>query len=254
MAFAFIETKVAEPMFHLSLFRMRAFAAGTIASLLTSIARGGLQFMLIIWLLLLSGLGQGMFSAPTTSAIMGSVQPTERGVASGMRATFQNAGTSLSIGVFFSLMIAGLANSLPHTLASGLTAQGVPAPVAAQVAGLPPVSTLFAAFLGSNPIQHLLGPSGVLPTLSPAHSATLTGHEFVPNLIAGPFHHGLVVVFTAATVMALLAAAASGLRGRHQPAAGPARDLAAASGQVLSRSGGRSEAEAKRWSGNAAGA
>jgi len=306
IAFAFIETKVAEPMFHLSLFRMRAFAAGNIASLLTSIARGGLQFMLIIWLqgiwlplhgyafedtplwagifmlpltagflvagpvsgflsdrfgarplsttglllvaasfvglllipvnfaypafaalLLLSGLGQGMFSAPNTSAIMGSVKPTERGVASGMRATFQNAGTSLSIGVFFSLMIAGLAHSLPSALTGGLTAQGVPAPVAARVAGLPPVSTLFAAFLGSNPIQHLLGPSGVLPGLPPAKSAALTGHEFFPNLIAGPFHHGLVVVFTAATIMALLAAAASGLRGRRQPAVDPAPTYAA---------------------------
>jgi len=181
-------------------------------------------------LLLLSGLGQGMFSAPNTSAIMGSVKPTERGVASGMRATFQNAGTSLSIGVFFSLMIAGLAHSLPRTLTSGLTAQGVPGPVAAQVAGLPPVSTLFAAFLGSNPVEHLLGPSGVLPKLPPANAATLTGHEFFPTLIAGPFHHGLVVVFTAASIMALLAAAASGLRGRHERASAPAPELAATSG------------------------
>jgi hypothetical protein len=172
-----------------------------------------------------------MFSAPNTSAIMGSVRPTERGVASGMRATFQNAGTSLSIGVFFSLMIAGLANSLPSALTGGLTAQGVPAPVAAQVAGLPPVSTLFAAFLGSNPIQHLLGPSGVLPALPPAKSAALTGHEFFPNLIAGPFHHGLVVVFTAATIMALLAAAASGLRGRHRPAADRAPTYAGTPGE-----------------------
>jgi MFS family permease len=310
VAFAFIETRVAEPMFHLSLFKMRAFAAGNIASLLTAIARGGLQFMLIIWLqgiwlplhgyafeatplwagifmlpltagflvagpvsgflsdrlgarplsttglllvacsfiglllipvnftyltfaalLLLSGLGQGMFSAPNTSAIMGSVRPTERGVASGMRATFQNAGTSLSIGVFFSLMIAGLANSLPQTLTAGLTAQGVPAPVASQVAGLPPVSTLFAAFLGSNPVAHLLGPSGVLPKLPPANAARLTGHEFFPNLIAGPFHHGLVVVFTAATIMALLAAAASGLRGRHEPAAAPEPNYATAAAE-----------------------
>jgi hypothetical protein len=97
----------------------------------------------------------------------------------------------------------------------------VPGPVAGQVASLPPVSTLFAAFLGSNPIEHLLGPSGVLPKLPPSNAATLTGHEFFPNLIAGPFHHGLVVVFTAAAIMALLAAAASGLRGRHEPAPSP---------------------------------
>jgi MFS family permease len=294
VAFAVIESRVAEPMFRLSLFKVRAFAAGNLASLLTSIARGGLQFMLIIWLqgiwlplhgydfeqtplwagifmlpltagflvagptsgwlsdrfgarlfsttgllivaasflglllipvdfsypvfaglLLLSGVGQGMFSAPNTSAIMSSVPKRSRGVASGMRSTFQNAGTSLSIGVFFSLMIAGLASALPHTLTTGLTAQGVPPSVAGDVAALPPVSTLFATFLGSNPIQHLLGPSGVLPSLPPANQATLTGREFFPHLIAGPFHHGLVVVFGAATLMALLAAAASALRGKR---------------------------------------
>lgn len=245
VAFCVLETKVAAPMFQLSLFRVRAFTAGNLAALLTAIARGGLQFMLIIWLqgiwlplhgydyektplwagiyllpltvgfliagpvsgylsdrfgarlfstgglvlvagaflgllalpvdfsypafaalLVLSGLGQGMFSAPNTSAIMSSVGDHQRGVASGMRSTFQNSGTSLSIGVFFSLMIAGLAGSLPQTLSSGLQAHGVPADVAAQVAQLPPVSTLFAAFLGSNPVAHLLGPD-VLARLSP---------------------------------------------------------------------------------------
>ncbi|MFF2149548.1 MFS transporter, partial [Kitasatospora sp. NPDC058190] len=164
-------------------------------------------------LLLLSGLGQGMFSAPNTSAIMGSVPPEQRGVASGMRATFQNSGIALSIGLFFSLMITGLATTLPHTLDSGLRAQGVPAEAAGHLAGLPPVSTLFATFLGNNPIGHLLGPSGVLSTL-PAHNAqTITGTRFFPELISGPFHHGLVIVFSTAAVMALVAACASALRG-----------------------------------------
>jgi MFS family permease len=292
-AFGVVETRVAAPMFRLGLFRSRAFVAGNLAALLTAIARGGLQFMLIIWLqgiwlplhgysfedtplwagiymlpltcgfliagptsgylsdrfgarlfsttglllvaasfiglmsipvdfdypvfallLLLSGLGQGMFSAPNTAAIMGSVEPAERGVASGMRSTLQNSGTALSIGVFFSLMIAGLAATLPTELSSGLQAHGVPHHQAEQIAGLPPVSTLFATFLGNNPIQHLLG--GSIARLSPRDAATLTGHEFFPRLVSGPFHHGLTIVFTAATVMALVAAAASLSRGRHQ--------------------------------------
>ncbi|WP_236652325.1 MFS transporter [Streptacidiphilus neutrinimicus] len=297
--FCFAETRVADPMFQLSLFRIRAFAAGNIAALLIAIARGGMQFMLIVWLqgiwlplhgysfertplwagifmlpltvgfliggpasgwlsdrygprffattglllvagsflglvalpvdfsygsfaalLFVSGLGQGMFSAPNTSSIMGSVPPGQRGVASGMRSTFQNSGTALSIGLFFSLMVVGLSGTLPHTLSSGLQAQGVPAGTAEQVAGLPPVSTLFATFLGNNPIGHLLAPSGVLHTL-PAHAVdTLTGNRFFPELVSAPFHHGLVTVFGAAAVMALVAAVASLLRGKSAAAAG----------------------------------
>jgi MFS family permease len=292
VAFCVVETKVAEPMLRLGLFRIRAFAAGNLAALLTAIARGGMQFMLIIWLqgiwlplhgyayertplwagiymlpltfgflvagpvsgylsdrfgarlfatgglvvvalaflgllslpvdfsyaafaglLFASGLGQGMFSAPNTSAIMSSVPRDQRGVASGMRSTFQNSGTALSIGVFFSLMIAGLATSLPHTLSAGLEAQSVPAADAARVAGLPPVSTLFAAFLGNNPIGHLLGTNGLLDTLPPHSRETLTGKTFFPQLVSGPFHHGLVLVFTAAAAMAAIAALGSALRG-----------------------------------------
>jgi MFS family permease len=294
IAFCVAETRVAEPMIRLGLFRIRAFAAGNLAALLTAIARGGLQFMLIIWLqgiwlplhgynfedtplwagiymlpltagflvagpvsgylsdrfgarvfstgglllvagaflgllalpvdfsypsfaglLLVSGIGQGMFSAPNTSAIMSSVPPGQRGVASGMRSTFQNSGTALSIGVFFSLMIAGLATSLPSTLSSGLRAQGVPAGVASKVAHLPPVSTLFAAFLGNNPVGHLLEPTGVLRSLPASSVSVLTGKRFFPGLISGPFHHGLAIVFGAAAGMALIAALASLLRGRR---------------------------------------
>ncbi|WP_345643538.1 MFS transporter [Streptomyces tremellae] len=309
--FCLIETRVKEPMFRLSLFTVRAFAAGNLAALLTSIARGGLQFMLIIWLqgiwlplhgydfeatplwagifmlpltcgflvagpisgymsdrfgarlfsttgllvvaasfigllllpvnfnyslfallLLLNGLGQGMFSSPNTSSIMGSVASEYRGVASGMRSTFQNSGTALSIGVFFSLMVSGLAAKLPATLSSGLQGQGVPAATAHQVASLPPVSTLFATFLGNNPVQHLLGPSGVLDRLTGAQRRTLTGHSFFPQLVSGPFHHGLVIVFTVAAGMALVSAVASVLRGRHQRADGqPASEQDGQDGQ-----------------------
>jgi MFS family permease len=290
--FCVVETKVAEPMFDLKLFRIRSFMAGNLATLLTAISRGGLQFMLIIWLqgiwlplhgyeyqdtplwagiymlpltagfliagpasgylsdrygsrafatgglvitamsfvglmllpvdfsyplfallLLACGIGMGMFSAPNTSSIMSSVPPGQRGVASGMRATFQNSGSALSIGVFFSLMIAGLSGTLPKTLTSGLKSHGVPASAAAHVANLPPVSTLFAAFLGDNPIGHLLSTTGALGML-PAHDvAVLTGKRFFPELIAAPFHHGLVAVFTSAAVMAIIAAMASALRG-----------------------------------------
>jgi MFS family permease len=296
VGFCVAETRIPAPMFRLGLFRIRAFAAGNLAALLTAVARGGMQFMLIIWLqgiwlplhgytfertplwagiyllpltigfliagplsgylsdrfgarlfatgglviaglafvglmllpvdfaypefailLLVSGIGQGMFSAPNTSAIMGSVPPEDRGVASGMRSTFQNSGTSLSIGVFFSLMIAGLASTLPHTLGSGLRASGVPAATATSVANLPPVSTLFAAFLGNNPIGHLLAPSGVLHTLPAGQVAKLTGNRFFPELVSGPFHHGLVIVFTAAAIMAGIAAIASVSRGAGSP-------------------------------------
>ena len=295
--FCLVETKVADPMFRLSLFRIRAFASGNIASLLGAIARGGLQFMLVIWLagiwlplhgydftvtplwagiymlpltagfliagpisgrlsdkygsrpfatagllvaaacfvglmllpvdfpylvfaLLIfgNGVGSGLFASPNTAAIMSSVPAHDRGAASGMRSTFQNSGMSLSIGIFFSLLIAGLASSLPHTLTSGLTSQGVPLADASRIAHLPPVSTVFAAMLGYNPVQNLLAPTGLLHTL-PAHNvAVLTGRQFFPNLISGPFHHGLMIVFTAAAVMSVAGATVSWLRGR--PSAG----------------------------------
>jgi MFS family permease len=295
-AFAVIESTVDEPMFPLGLFKNVAFTSGNAANLLASVARGGLQFMLIIWLqgiwlplhgynyeqtplwagiyllpmtvgflvagplsgflsdrfgqrlfafvgllvmaasflglllvpgnfnywvfgalIFVNGLGGGLFAAPNTSLVMSSVPANMRGAASGMRATFQNAGQVLSIGVFFSLMVAGLASSLPATLSSGLTAQGVPAATAAQIAGLPPVGTLFAAFLGYNPIAQLLGPQ-VLSALPPANAAKLTGLQFFPQLIAGPFHDGLVIVFWLAIAMAVVGAFASLLRGRTDAA------------------------------------
>ena len=160
-----------------------------------------------------NGIGSGMFAAPNTSAIMGSVPARYRGVASGMRSTFQNSGTALSIGAFFALMIAGLADSLPKALTSGLQHQGVPQGVAHHVGSLPPVSSLFAAILGVNPIQHLLAASRTLSSLPRAAQQTLTGREFFPKLISGPFHHGLVLVFAVSAALAVFAAVASLLRG-----------------------------------------
>jgi MFS family permease len=295
-AFAAIESKVAEPMFQLSLFRIRAFTAGNIAGFSVSLARGGLQFMLIIWLqgiwlplhgysysetplwcgifllpltagfliagptsgflsdrfgsrglatagmavfgasfiglmllpvdfpypafailIAVNGIGTGMFAAPNTSSIMSSVPAGQRGAASGMRATFQNSGTALSIGVFFSLLIAGLAASLPKTLTSGLRQHGVPAAIAHHIGTLPPVSSLFAAVLGVNPLQHLLAASDELARLPAASQRALTGREFFPDLISGPFHQGLVVVFAVAAALAVLAGLASLLRGGRPP-------------------------------------
>jgi MFS family permease len=304
--FCIIESRVAEPMFQLALFKIRAFAAGNAASLLGSVARGGLQFMLIFWLqaiwlplhgyafadtplwagiymlpltagfliagpisgilsdkygqrifatggllvgaaafagltflpinfhywlfaliIFFNGVGSGLFASPNVSAIMSSVPAEHRGAASGMRSTFQNAGQSLSIGIFFSLLIAGLASTLPRTLDAGLRAKGVSAAVASQVAHLPPVSTLFASFLGYNPVQALLKPFGVLPKLSAANRSALTSKAFFPQLVSAPFHHGLVIVFTAAIIMSVTAALVSLLRGKQYvydddaPPAGP---------------------------------
>jgi MFS family permease len=307
LAFCVVETRVAEPMFNTSLFRIRAFSAGNLAGLLASVARGGLQFMLIIWLqgiwlplhgysfeqtplwagiyllpltvaflvagpvsgflsdrfgartfatgglllvaasflglmllpadfsywafaglLVLNGIGSGLFSAPNTTAIMNSVPANQRGSASGMRATFFNAGTSLSIGIFFTMMIVGLAATLPGALTAGLAAHGVPQATAAAVGHQPPVGSLFAAFLGYNPIGTMLGGLPASATQG-ADVSGLTSKQFFPQLISGPFHHGLAIVFTVAIAMSLIGAAASLFRGgRYIHAEQPARQHAAA--------------------------
>lgn len=285
--FCVIEARVADPMLDIRLFKNRAFGLGNLANLLASVGRGGLQFMLIIWLqgiwlplrgysyestplwagifllpmtlgflvagpvagllsdrygarpfatggmvlsavtflaliaipvnfnywvfallIFLNGLGSAIFTAPNTAAIMSSVPAHQRGAASGVRGTFFNAGSSLSIGIFFSLMIVGLSATMPAAMQSGLTAQCVPASTAAQVSSLPPVGSLFAAFLGYNPVGELLAPSGVLEQPG-VNTAELTGQSFFPNLITEPFHAGLVVVFGAAALMMAVAALAS---------------------------------------------
>jgi EmrB/QacA subfamily drug resistance transporter len=294
VAFVIVELNTESPMFELRLFRIRSFAMANLAGLMAAIGRGGLQFMLIIWLqgiwlplhgysyedtplwagiymlpitvafliagpisgalsdrwgaralatigmlitagtfvallllpvnfsypafaaiTFLNGIGSAMFAAPNRATIMNSVPATQRGSASGMAGTVQNAGSSLSIGVFFSLMVVGLAATLPNTLYEGLIGHHVPSNVASQIAGLPPVGSLFAAFLGYNPIETLLGPTGVLAQLPTADAATLTGKTFFPNLIANPFHDGLIIVFGAAAIMSLIAAVAAFLGGKR---------------------------------------
>ncbi len=290
--FAVWESRATDPMFHLDLFKIRAFTAGNIAGLLGAVSRGGLQFMLIIWLqgiwlplhgydytqtplwagiymlpmtvgflvagpvsgalsdrygarpfatggmllsaatfallmllpadfsfaafgtlIFLNGVGMGLFASPNTAGIMNSVPARHRGVASGIRVTFQNVGMPLSIGLFFTLMIVGLNSTVPPAMFHGLVTNGVPSPLAQKLAGLPPISYLFASFLGYNPLKQLLGP--VLAQLPPADVARLTGHSFFPSLIASPFQHGLVLVLSFSIAASLVAALASALRGGH---------------------------------------
>ncbi len=182
----------------------------------------GVDFSYWIFALLLALLGAatGMFASPNSSSIMGSVPAHERGVASGMRSTFQNSGTAISIGVFFTLVITGVAATLPSTLYTGLRSAGLPVAAAHQLAGLPPVSSLFGALLGINPIQHLLGEYHDLHYLSPSGRAALTGRAYFPHLLSAPFHNGLIVVFATAAGLSALAALASLARG-STPAKGP---------------------------------
>ena len=162
--------------------------------------------------LLLNGIGMGLFAAPNRAGIMNALPPNRRGVGAGMSTTFQNSAMVLSIGIFFSLMVTGLARTLPATLNAGLMAHGVSAADAGRLAGLPPVSVLFASLLGYNPVQTLLGPAA-LAQLPPADAAFLTGRGFFPTLISGPFADGLAVAFGFAIVACLVAAVASALRG-----------------------------------------
>ena len=289
-AFVVIEMRTEDPMFRLSLFRIRAFSFGNIATLLASLGRGGLMFMLIIWLqgiwlplhgysfeqtplwagvymlpltvgflvagptsgllsdrfgarpfatggmviaalsfyllerlpvnfgypqfaalLVLIGIGMGLFTSPNQAGIMNSLPPNRRGAGAGMATTFQNSALVLSIGIFFTLMVLGLAGSLPGTLDQGLRAQGVAPEAAQRISQLPPVGLLFSSFLGYNPMHQLLGSS--INHLSAHQAAYLTSRQYFPQLIAKPFEQGLSEAFDFAIFACLTAAAASWFRG-----------------------------------------
>jgi MFS family permease len=311
--FTWIETKVADPMFRMPLFRVRAFSAGNFAGLLASLGRGGLLFVLIIWLqgiwlplhgysfavtplwagiymlpltagfliagpasgylsdrfgarpfatagmiaaavsfallavlpvdfpypvfaalLLLNGLGMGLFASPNRAGIMNSLPRDQRGVGSGMVMTFQNTGMVLSIGLYFTLIVIGLSGSLAPALLRGLTAHGVPAAAAGRVAHQPPVGLLFAALLGYNPIRSLLAPTGILARLPASTVANLTSRSFFPSLIAQPFADGLRGAFAFSVAAVAIAAVASWLRGGkyYHVEAAPARVQATAAPAV----------------------
>jgi MFS family permease len=310
VAFVFVERRVSAPMFRLSLFRIRAFTAGSVAALLSALSRGGMMFMLILWLqgiwlpehgysfaqtplwagifllplsagfllagpfagrladrlgarplatggmliaaasflllislpvsfpywefalvIFLNGLAMGLFAAPNQAGIMNSLPSDQRGVGAGMAGTFQNSSMVLSIGIFFSLIIVGLSSTLPGVIYHGLSAHGVPAAYASRVSHLPPVGSLFAAFLGYNPMATTLGPE--LAHLPHATAAYLTGHEFFPSLVAHPFASGIHEAFYFAGACCLIAAVASLMRGgkyfyaeRGEPQASPTTQLA----------------------------
>ncbi|HEY2080035.1 MAG TPA: MFS transporter [Streptosporangiaceae bacterium] len=291
--FAWVETKVPAPMFRLNLFRIRAFTAGNIAGLLGALGRGGIQFMLIIWLqgiwlpqhgysfsqtplwagismipltigflivgplagwlsdrhgarlfattgLIVSGIafllletlpinfsyiwfalliflfavGMGLFFSPNQASVMNSLPPDQRGAGAGMLNTFQNSATVLSMGLFFTIVTLGLASRLPSQLYRGLVGQGVNPAAAHLVANEPPIGSLFSAFLGYNPIQELLGPTGALKQLPASKVAYITGRSFFPHLIEEPFAGGLHLAFTFAAIATLIAIIASALRGK----------------------------------------
>ena len=163
-------------------------------------------------ILLLNGIGMGLFASPNSAGVMNGLPAGQRGAGAGMLATFQNSAIVLSIGVFFSLMIVGLAASLPAALHQGLIEHGVPAADATRVSHLPPVASLFAAFLGYNPMESLLGPH-VLHALPVSQQHALTGRSFFPGLISSPFHTALIYAFAFAIAACLVAAIASALRG-----------------------------------------
>lgn len=287
VVFGVVETRVAQPMFRLQLFRIRTFTAGVFASLLAALSRGGLMFMLIIWLqgiwlplhgysfertplwagiamlpltagllaagpfsgilsdrfgarpfatggmlgvavcfgameflpidfsywlfavlTFVTGVSMSAFGSPNRAAVMNSLPAADRGAGWGMNSTFQNSAQVLSIGIFFTLMIVGLSGSLPASMYQGLVAHGVSPVDATRISQLPPVSTLFAAFLGYNPVQQLVG-AHVLSQLPSAQQAVLTGRSFFPGLITGPFRAGLHAALDFAIIASVLAAAAS---------------------------------------------
>ena len=323
--FGWVETRVEQPMFQLGLFRIRAFTAGNIAGLLAALGRGGLQFMLIIWLqgiwlpqhgysfsqtplwagiymipltvgflllgpvsgvlsdrygaralatggLVISGasfgllellpinfsyiwfalliflfaVGMGLFFSPNQAAVMNSLPADQRGAGAGMLNTFQNSATVLSMGLFFTIVTLGLASRLPSHLYRGLVAAGVPSAAAHTVANEPPIGSLFSAFLGYNPIQQLLGPTGALQHLPPSQAAYITGRSFFPNLIEQPFAAGLHLAFTFAVAATAIAVVASAVRGRrYLHAAVPLSDeLAEGAAQAAGLAGTGTESSA----------
>jgi MFS family permease len=293
VGFVFVELHTTNPMFHLDLFKSRSFAMGNLAGLMLALARGGLQFILIIWLqgiwlplhgysfsrtplwagiymvpltvgfffsgplsgrladrhgprpfatigliltalsliglatlpmnfsyplfaflILLVGFSMGMFAAPNTSAVMNSLPEHQRGAGSGMLNTFQNSAAVLSMGFFFTVITVGLASQLPQVLIKGLTAQGVSHAAAAAASHVPPIGSLFAAFLGINPLKEIVRASAL--SAHGVHTSVLLNRGFFPDLISGPFAHGLRLAFMLAALACIIGALFSWLRGAGQ--------------------------------------
>lgn len=290
-AFVLIERRVDEPMLRLSLFRIRPFSAGIVSSFLAALSRGGLMFLLIIWLqgvwlavhgydfartplwagvailpltigmlisgplsghlsdrfgaryfasggmamtgvcfaalaflpvnfhywvfalvLFATGLSMAAFGSPNRAAVMNALPSRHRGTGSGINTTAQNSAQVLAIGLFFTLMTLGFSSgSGPHLFAE-LVAHGVPVAEARHATSLSPISTLFSAFLGFNPVAHLVSAS-TLAHLTGAQRAILLGRAFFPSVITTSFHNGLRIALTFSVAMSFLSAAASWVRG-----------------------------------------
>ncbi len=317
--FVVVELRVPQPMFRLQLFALRPFLFGNVSSFIAALARGGLQFMLVIWLqgiwlpihgfnfaqtplwaaiymiplmvgfliagplsgtfsdrwgarglatsgvavmvagfvglntlptnftygpfalLLLLGIGMGMFSSPNTASIMNAVPADQRGASSGMTMTVQNSATMFSMGLFFSVVIGGLAATLPGALGTGLSAAGLPAALAHRIAGLPPTAALFAAFLGYNPMATLL-PAAALNQLPAAARSNLLSTHYFPSLMAQPFTDGLHTAFWMAAALLVGAVVASALRGGryvHEEAQGRGRGAVPAAASLQVAAGGQ---------------
>lgn len=293
IAFPFIERRVADPMFDLSLFKNRSFAAGSLATFLSSMARGGVMIMLVvllqgIWLplngysfedapfwagiymipmsigvaitgplsgwlsdkhgarllatagmiitgiaflaftllganfaylpfaliLLVMGIGNGIFNSPNMASVMNSCPPENRGAASGMRSTLQNCGQTISQAIFFTIIIISLNATLPVALSTAVTNAGASPQVVSAFNQVPAAGALFAAFLGYNPIGTLLNSMGPLTASIPAATlTTLRGPTFFPNTIASPFMTALTQAFIIGAVLCFIAAICSALRG-----------------------------------------
>ncbi len=291
--FPIIESRVKDPMFRLSLFRIRVFSLANTAGFLSALARGGMMFLLImllqgIWLplhgysyestpfwagifmlpltagfiimgplsgwlsdkygsrwfatsgmllialsflmlamlpfnfeypvfaiaLLIMGLGNGMFGAPNIAAIMNSVPPEDRGVASGMRSMLQNSGMVVSMALFFTIVIVSLTHLFPPVLVSSLADAGVPELII-PMSTIPPTGALFAAFLGYNPVQAILVtvPASIVAGISAATLATLTGTTWFPTTLAQAFMPSLRISFYIGALLSVIAAILSVMGG-----------------------------------------
>jgi MFS family permease len=298
VAFLFVETRVADPMFHLALFRTRSFAAGNATAFLGSLARGGMMLLLVLWfqgiwlplhgysfaetpfwagvlmmpmiagflvmgplsgylsdtrgpkvlatagmviaagtffglaalptnfaywqmglLLFVQGCGMGMFAAPNAAAVMNSVPAENRGVASGMLATLQNVGQQVSLAIFFTIVIIGLAAGLGTSVHSALNAAQV-GPTDSQILGHViagnPTGALFGAFLGENPMRVLLAATAQVPGWTPLSTSvaqTLLAPHFFASAIAPAFSHALGEAFIFAGLVTGVGAFVSWQRG-----------------------------------------
>jgi len=288
--FIFVEMRVKYPLFNLSLFRIRAFTFGNFAGFLSSLGRGAIMFLVIIWLqgiylplhgysyssapfwagiymlpmmagfivlgplggiltdkygarifatagmiiiaislylltalpynfnvvefeliLLLNGIGSGLFAAPNTTAIMNSLPPEARGAGSGMRTTFNNIAQTISMAIFFSIAITIFSDNLPSSLYHIALSLGVPAVMAEQLSKLPPSGALFAAFLGINPVNSL--PPSMLSLIPPNALSAITSLKFFPSAIAPSFIKGLRDSLYIAITLTLIGAVLSAFRG-----------------------------------------